>query len=92
MTLDPGRVQAVFLAALEQEASADRIAVLDRECAADVELRYRVEALLIAHGRLSQLLDRPLIASDDQAAAFRVELADKTDEIKPLPGDPEQMP
>ena len=33
MTLDPGRVQAVFLAALEQEKPADRVAVLDRECA-----------------------------------------------------------
>jgi hypothetical protein len=92
MTLDPGRVQAVFLAALEQESLAARIAVLDSECAADVELRHRVEALLIAHERPNQLLDRPLIASDDEGAAFRVALADKTDENKPLPGDPEQMP
>src|SRR5260221_9373850 len=49
MTLDPGRVQSIFLAALEQESPADRIAVLDRECAADDELRRGVEALLISH-------------------------------------------
>ncbi len=51
MTLDPSRVQAVFLAALDQETIARRIAVLDCECADDDELRRRVEALLIAHDK-----------------------------------------
>ena len=43
MTLDPKRVQAVFLAAIEQENLPDRDEVLDRACAADEELRRRVE-------------------------------------------------
>jgi hypothetical protein len=85
MTLDPGRVQAVFLAALEQETPADRGAVLDRECAADAELRRRVEALLVAHDQPDSLLDRPLIVHLEQ----RPDLADG---VKAPPGDPEHMP
>jgi eukaryotic-like serine/threonine-protein kinase len=62
MTFDPGRVQDLFLAALEQETPADRRILLDRECAADDELRRRVEALLIAHDQPDSLLDRPFFA------------------------------
>ena len=60
MEFGPGRVEEVFLAAIEQENPADRAAVLDRECTADDELRRRVEALLIAHDRPARVLDRPL--------------------------------
>ena len=70
MPLDPGRVQAVFLAALEQETPADRVAVLDRECAADDELRRRVGALLIAHDQPDSLLDRPFFAPGEPVMAF----------------------
>src|SRR5262249_34715363 len=49
MPVDPKRVQAVFLAAAEQEGAAGRAAVLDRLCGADAELRQRVETLLRAH-------------------------------------------
>jgi eukaryotic-like serine/threonine-protein kinase len=92
MTLDPGRVQAVFLAALEPETLADRAAVLDRECAADEELRRRVEALLIAHDKPHRLLDRPFIAPGEQVAAIRVQRADRSDEVNPPPSDPEPTP
>ena len=92
MTLDPGRVQAVFLAALEQETLADRAAVLDRECAADDELRRRVEALLIAHDKPDRLLDRPLIAPGEQVAAIRVQPADWANGVKTPPSDSEPMP
>ena len=61
MPLDPNRVQAVFGAALECEAAADRAAVLDRECSTDPELRRRVEALLRAHDQADSLLDRPIV-------------------------------
>ena len=44
MTFDPDRVQAVFLAALDEKTLADRAAVLDRECEGDDELRDRVES------------------------------------------------
>jgi eukaryotic-like serine/threonine-protein kinase len=49
MPVDPERVQAVFLAAAEQESPSGRAAVLDRQCGCDAELRQRVETLLKAH-------------------------------------------
>ena len=46
MPLDPKRVQAVFLSAVECDEPGARAAVLDRECSGDAELRQRVKALL----------------------------------------------
>ena len=91
MTLNPGRVQAVFLATLEQANLADRAAVLDRECAADDELRQRVVALLNAHDQPRSFLDQPLIASNEHVAAFLVQGANRAeaDEIKPPSADSE---
>jgi hypothetical protein len=91
MTLDPGRVQAVFLAALEEDAPADRVSVLDRECASDDELRLRVEALLIAHDEPGRLLDRPLLATAEQIATACVQAADTDDDVKPSAIDPEPL-
>jgi len=51
MSLDPKRVQAVFLEAANDLGPAERAAILDRECMGDTELRKRVEALLRAHDR-----------------------------------------
>ena len=45
MPLDPNRVQAVFLSAVECHEPAARAAVLERECSGDGELLRRVEAL-----------------------------------------------
>jgi serine/threonine protein kinase/formylglycine-generating enzyme required for sulfatase activity len=61
MTLDPARVQAVFLAAAECDEPADRAGVLDRECVTDDELRRRVEALLRAREEPNSLLDQPIV-------------------------------
>src|SRR6516164_683780 len=61
MSNDPKRVQAVFLAAVEQPA-ADRIALLERECGADAELRRRVDALLQAHDQPGSFLEAPAAA------------------------------
>jgi eukaryotic-like serine/threonine-protein kinase len=49
MPLDPDRVQAIFLAAVEAENLAKRSDVLNAQCADDAELRARVEALLRVH-------------------------------------------
>ena len=68
MELDPRRVQAVFLAAAECRDSADRIAVLERECSGDAELRGRVEALLRAHDQPDGPIDHPLAVAPDGAA------------------------
>src|SRR4051812_4973352 len=61
MAVDPMRVQAVFLAAVEAPDAAARAAVLDRECGADRELRQRVVALLSAHDAPDSFLDRPAV-------------------------------
>jgi serine/threonine protein kinase/tetratricopeptide (TPR) repeat protein len=55
MPIDPGRVQAVFLAAIESKDPAERVEVLNAHCAGDAELRARVEELLQAHDQSSEL-------------------------------------
>jgi eukaryotic-like serine/threonine-protein kinase len=62
MSVDARRVQAAFLAALEAANADEQSAILERECAADAELRRRVEALLIAHRDPASILQRPAIA------------------------------
>jgi hypothetical protein len=59
MPIDPRRVQAVFGAAIECVADADRAAVLERACAGDMRLRERVAALLRAHDEYTSLLNEP---------------------------------
>ena len=59
MPIDPSRIQAVFLLAVEAIDAAARAQVLNRECGADAELRQRVEALLAAHDASGGFLDRP---------------------------------
>jgi eukaryotic-like serine/threonine-protein kinase len=61
MPLDPQRVQAVFLSAVECHEPAARAAVLDRECSTDLELRRRVEALLSGYDRPDSRLDQPIV-------------------------------
>ncbi len=48
MPFDPARAKSLFLSASDIPDPDDRIAFLDRECGPDVELRARVEALLLA--------------------------------------------
>jgi serine/threonine protein kinase/predicted Zn-dependent protease len=48
MSVDANRVQAVFLAAVKVTDAEARVALLDRECRTDLELRHRVEAMLQA--------------------------------------------
>jgi len=50
------REQATFTLAVAKPA-AERTAFLDRECAGDLDLRQRLEALLAAHERPDPLLD-----------------------------------
>jgi hypothetical protein len=60
------RVQEGFLATASYHDSADRAAILDRECLADCELRLRVEALLEAHDQINDSLEQPRVGSDDR--------------------------
>jgi serine/threonine protein kinase len=68
MSVDPKRVQAVFLAAVEQTEPAGRMAILDRECQADPDLRQRVEALLRANDQPGTFLNVPAAAAHDPHA------------------------
>ena len=61
MPIDPKRVQAVFLMAVEYQGAGDRAAVLDRECATDLELRQRVLVLLRSHDEPDRFLDQPVV-------------------------------
>ena len=60
MPVNPKRVQTIFLAAVQYQNPADRAIILDRECATDVELRDRVEALLRASDQPDRFLDQPI--------------------------------
>jgi serine/threonine protein kinase/tetratricopeptide (TPR) repeat protein len=57
MSIDHGRVQAVFLAAVEAKDPAERAQIVNAQCAGDDELRARVEALLRAHDQSGELPD-----------------------------------
>ncbi len=59
MSVDPKRVQSVFLAAAEVAGPAARAAVLDAACGAEGELRRRVEALLKLHDEPASFLAEP---------------------------------
>ena len=55
MPIDPNRVQAVFLAAVESKDPAERGEILTAHCAGDAELCQRVQALLQAHDQTDEL-------------------------------------
>ena len=88
MPIDPSRVQAVFLAAVESKDPAERAEILNAQCAGDAELRSRVEALLQAHDQSNELpgvgpLDFPL---ERQATVVGSTTAScRQDRRRPLP-------
>ena len=69
MPLDPKRVQAVFLSAVECHEPTARAVVLDCECSTDPELRRRVEALLRGYDQPDTLLDNPIVGPDGHGVA-----------------------
>ena len=78
MAVDPKRVQAVFLTAVEERELGSRAALLDRECGADMALRQRVEALLRAHDQPEGDLDGPGIGGESLAAGAPTEPNDQS--------------
>jgi eukaryotic-like serine/threonine-protein kinase len=70
MPIDSKRVQAIFLAVVEHQDPANRAAILDRECATDVELRQRVEALLRSNDEPDHFLDQPIVGVGDRSSAI----------------------
>ena len=61
MSIDPKRVQSIFVAAADLPTAGDRAAYLDQACAGNVELRHRVEALLQAHDHPDSYLEPPAV-------------------------------
>ena len=59
MTLNPRRIQTVFLKAPDHHDPSDKAAFPDRECLADLRLRRRVEALSQADDRFNSILNEP---------------------------------
>ncbi len=59
MALNPNKIKAVFLDALEKPSLAERAAFVDEACAEDASLRQHVDVLLQAHDRTDRLLDQP---------------------------------
>lgn len=70
MPADPKRVQAVFLAAVEETDPSARVAIVERECAGDTELRQRVESLLNANDKPASYLDRPVAEAAKSVATI----------------------
>ena len=52
-------VNEIFLRAIEAGSPSERGAVLDRSCGGDVELRRKVEALLMVHDGAGSFLEHP---------------------------------
>ncbi len=60
--------RSVFLAALDIADAAGRAAYLDQACAADADLRRRVEALLAAHAASGTFMAHPAAEDDPRDA------------------------
>jgi len=73
MPVDPKRVQALFLAAAEEQSVAARAAFLDRECGSDAALRERVEALLRTLEQPESDLAQPVFPNMPTAALALIE-------------------
>src|SRR5262245_35942565 len=65
---DRSPAEDIFFAALEKASPAERTAYLDEACAGNEALRRRVEALLAAHPRVGQFLERPVAEAEGVAA------------------------
>jgi eukaryotic-like serine/threonine-protein kinase len=68
MAIEPGRVKALFQAAIELDDTSERQAFLDREVGGDIEFRARINALLAAYYQSHSMLDQPLQANTDPGA------------------------
>ena len=85
MSIDARRVQAIFLMAAETTDLAQQATILDRECAGDLELRRRVEALLLAQRYPASILARPAVEAGERLGFLPGTLQEKVDPyMRPL--------
>jgi WD40 repeat protein len=76
--------ETIFALALEQPDPAARSAFLAEACGPDAALRQRVEALLLAHERAGDFLERPAV----ERVAGRPDGSDATGDFTPDPERP----
>ena len=58
------QLESIFFAALEKNSPDERSDFLEQACAADSELRHRVERMLAAQSAAGSFLEQPAIAFD----------------------------
>src|SRR5262245_36674813 len=88
MSMDPKRVQSIFVAAADLPLADERAACLDQACAGDAELRRRVEALLQAHDNPDSWLPPP--AARPEGTVDSPPAAGSSGTRPPEPADTEQ--
>src|ERR1051325_1775781 len=86
MAANAKRAREIFLAAIETTDPTERSALLDRECAADLELRQRVETLLRADQDPASILKEPAAILCD------AQRTDDTVGLEPTPDAPPICP
>jgi eukaryotic-like serine/threonine-protein kinase len=92
MAIEPGRVKALFQAAIDLEDASEREAFLDREAGGETELRARLNALLAAYHQPGGMLDQPLAPKiDDDLAAARP-IPDETTDRQGTTARPNEAP
>src|SRR5688572_10156380 len=70
------QLESIFFAALAKHSPADRAAFLEEACAADDELRDRVEKMLAAQSDVGSFLEQPALA-DDATACRQLPIAEQ---------------
>jgi serine/threonine protein kinase/Flp pilus assembly protein TadD len=60
--MEPKKIERIFWEAAQLTSTGERDAYLDRACAEDLELRCRVEELLLARSKAEQFLESPAIS------------------------------
>ena len=84
--------ETLFAAALEKQSPAERSAFLDEACAGDAAMRQRVEALLHAHEKAGDYLERPAVAQMACAAPASDATAALNTAGRPDSGEEEDAP
>ena len=75
--------ETIFTVALDKQTPAERSAFLDEACGDDAALRRRVEALIDAHERAADFLEKPAVEQIASGVAEAQDRTEATDAIKP---------
>ncbi len=85
MAIEPEKIKAIFLAAVEKATPAERAVFLDAACAGDPAGRRRLDALLRAHDEPGNLLDGLAPSPGGSGDALPGDPVTPADQADPLP-------